>query len=134
MCRAGALGLQTLHSGPTGSALCSCCAARTQCSCCHLWASCAGTRRFLRTVARTSGKSPAVAHGLGYRPLATSVVEDVAINEPYPERDRLLFGSLHLVGGALLHTTRLPVDISGCSTEYGKLNFNCQRSGTPSAV
>ena len=41
--------------------------------------------------------------------------------------DRLLFGSLHLVGGALLHTTRTPVDQSICGQEYGKLNFDCER-------
>ncbi len=81
----------------------------------------------MRMVMRASDKQPAKASGLGYRPLATSAVEDVAINEPYPERDRLLFGSLRLVGGALLHSTRKPVDMSPCGAKHGGLDFDCKR-------
>ena len=81
----------------------------------------------MRMVARASDKQPARAPGLGYRPLATAAIEDVAVNEPYPERDRLLFGSLRLVGGALLHSTRKAVDTSPCGDKYGGLDFDCKR-------
>ena len=91
----------------------------------------AGTRRLLRTtLARTSGKQPASAPGLGYRPLATASTVDVGTNEPYPERDRLLFGSLYLVGGALLHTTRVApaaADQRLCVGQRGRFDPDCQR-------
>ena len=90
----------------------------------------AGARRVLRTtLARTSGKRPASGPGLGYRPLATASTVDVGTDDPYPERDRLLFGSLHLVGGALLHTTRVAqrLEQRHCVGQRGRLDHDCQR-------